>query len=92
MSAVRTGRCPSCGTATVAVRDQDTRELVVLDEQRVDGGTVQVLAVGPIVVVRQLGRPATVQPAYQRHRCAAVVPDVEDRDDPGIEQARWRQP
>lgn len=94
MRTASTGRCPGCGTPTVTVPDQDTRELVVLDETRVDGGTVQILAVGPIVACRQLGRPALLQPAHQRHHCTWTdqQDDVTDRDDPGLEQTGWRRP
>ena len=93
MKTASAGPCPSCGAATVTVPDRDTREDVVLDEQRVDQGTVQLLRVGPVITCLQLGRPAAMQPAHQRHSCPASAPttEPEERDDPGIEQARWRQ-
>ena len=92
MRTARAGRCPSCQAPTITVPESGTRDgELVLDEQPVDGGTVTVFRVGPVIVARQLTTPARVQPAHQQHTCTGTeLDDQPDRDDPGIEQARWR--
>lgn len=89
------GTCGGCGGPVLQLDDTDTRERLVLDDFKVDEGDVLVLVAGPVAVGRQLGRPARMQPAHRVHRCPAAAPSsptLLDRDDPGVEQARWRAP
>lgn len=91
--------CTGCGADVLSLRDAGTGESVALDAAPVDGGRVQVLAVGRATACRQLDRPAPRQPAWRLHDCPALPLDgLIDGVDPyedvpaGLQQARWRQP
>lgn len=66
--------CPDCGRPVLRIEDIDTGELVCVDAEPVDEGTVAVYRVARHAFARRYGRPARVQPAWREHPCPSASP------------------
>lgn len=89
--------CLRCEQRVVMAIDSATGERVLIDPEPVEGGTVQLLNVGPgLIAIDYVTRPAPRQPAHRPHdrSCAfPVTPEPVDLDDdPALEQSKgWRR-
>jgi hypothetical protein len=88
--------CLTCNAPVVRARDVDTDEVLVVDADQVDEGTVVLYALKGHAFARRYGQAARLQPAWQEHVCdgsrPAPVPDPYEDASPAAQQhGGWRE-
>lgn len=88
--------CLSCDAPVVRAKDVDTQELVVVDAEPVDDGTVRIYSLKRHAFARRYGQPGQVPPVYREHVCpgsqpAPVADPYEDAPAAAQQHGGWRE-